>query len=89
MKTYIYPSDMKAKASLWLWTLRDFLIMIVAAILSLLALVNLHTTFVLAMTIAYAIATARIEGQCIADHIIVAARYFIIVPQTYFWRMQK
>ena len=27
MTTYIYPQNLRAKANLWLWSLRDFLIM--------------------------------------------------------------
>ena len=26
MTTYIYPQNLRAKANLWLWSLRDFLI---------------------------------------------------------------
>ena len=34
MTTYIYPQNLRAKANLWLWSLRDFLIMGIAALLS-------------------------------------------------------
>ena len=26
MKTYLYPQNLKARANLWLWSLRDFVI---------------------------------------------------------------
>ena len=42
MTQYIYPQNLKATANLWLWSLRDFVILAVAALLSVLALVQLH-----------------------------------------------
>ena len=38
MTQYIYPQNLKATANLWLWSLRDFVILAVAALLSVLAL---------------------------------------------------
>ena len=40
MTQYIYPQNLKATANLWLWSLRDFVILAVAALLSVLALVQ-------------------------------------------------
>ena len=40
MTQYIYPQNLKAKASLWLWGMRDFVILCVAALLSVVALVG-------------------------------------------------
>ena len=42
MTTYIYPQNLRAKANLWLWSLRDFLIMGIAALLSVVILVQTH-----------------------------------------------
>ena len=42
MTQNIYPQNLKATANLWLWSLRDFVILAVAALLSVLALVQLH-----------------------------------------------
>ena len=38
MTQYIYPQNLKAKASLWLWGMRDFVILCIAALLSVVAL---------------------------------------------------
>lgn len=88
MKTYIYPSDLKVKATVWLWTLRDLAVLLGIAVLGVIALVNLRTTLVLAITIAYGIATARFEGNSIADYTVIAFRYFVGIPQTYLWRFR-
>lgn len=41
MTTYLYPQNLKATANLWLWGLRDFAILCIATLLSVLALVQL------------------------------------------------
>ncbi len=86
MKTYIYPSDLKVSAAVWMWALRDLVILLAAAVLSIFLLVSTHSTLFLALTVAYAVATARVDGRCIADYAVVAFRYFVSVPQTYLWR---
>ncbi len=42
MTTYLYPQNLKATANLWLWGLRDFAILCIATLLSVLALVQLR-----------------------------------------------
>ena len=34
MTQYLYPQNLKATANLWLWSLKDFMIMGIAALLS-------------------------------------------------------
>ena len=40
MTQYLYPQNLKATANLWLWSLKDFMIMGIAALLSIILLVN-------------------------------------------------
>ena len=42
MTQYLYPQNLKATANLWLWGLRDFCILGIAALLSIVALVQLR-----------------------------------------------
>ena len=42
MKTYIYPQNLKATSRLWLWSIRDFLIICLGLILSVVILVLLQ-----------------------------------------------
>ena len=41
MTQYLYPQNLKATANLWLWGLRDFCILGIAALLSIVTLVQL------------------------------------------------
>lgn len=42
MKQYLYPQNLKATANLWLWSLKDFAILGVSALLSVVILVQLR-----------------------------------------------
>ena len=49
MTQYLYPQNLKATANLWLWGLRDFVILCVAALLSIVLLVRLRMAVPLAL----------------------------------------
>ena len=51
MKLYIYPQNLKATANLWLWCLRDFALICVGLLLSLVALTQMGLLLPLALTL--------------------------------------
>ena len=53
MITYIYPQNLKATANLWLWGLRDFTILCVCALLSVLSLTQLGFMIPAAATLCF------------------------------------
>ena len=61
MTQYIYPQNLKATANLWLWSLRDFVILAVAALLSVLALVQLRIFLPAAAVLCYGFLTIRMD----------------------------
>ena len=86
MTQYIYPQNLKAKASLWLWGMRDFVILCVAALLSVVALVQLQWLLPAALTLCYAFLTIRHDDSTFLDYIRWAVRYFLTTQQQFFWR---
>lgn len=54
MTQYLYPQNLKATANLWLWSLRDFAILGVAALISIVLLVELQIMLPAAVTLCYA-----------------------------------
>ena len=86
MTTYLYPQNLKATANLWLWGLRDFAILCVAALLSVLALVQLHFMVPAAVTLCIAFLTIRMDDTTVLDFLRYAASYFISSQQNYDWR---
>jgi hypothetical protein len=86
MKRYLYPRDLKAVTRMWLWGLRDFTILGIAAMLSVFALVKLGTMIPAALTLCFGFLTVRLEETTILDFIRWAARYLISTQQYYEWR---
>lgn len=86
MRRYLYPQNLKATANLWLWSLRDFLILGVAALLSVIALVELHLALPGALTLCYAFLSMRLDDYTIMDFILQAGRFLILSQQYFEWR---
>jgi len=84
--TYMYPENLKAKTDLWLWSLRDFAIIAVALLLSILALVELGLLFPAAFTLCFGFLTIRMGDSTIMDYLTNAVMYFIAAQQYFEWR---
>lgn len=78
MTTYLYPQNLKATANLWLWSLRDFAIMSMALLLSILILAQTRIIVPLAVTLCFGFLSIRLEDTTILDFIRCAVKYFII-----------
>lgn len=83
---YIYPDNLRAKATLWLWQLRDIGVIGVGALLSVLALTQLGFVSPIEATAVYAFLTIRFEDTSILDFIRYACAFFIGKQQIYEWR---
>ena len=86
MTQYLYPQNLKATANLWLWSLKDFMIMGIAALLSIIILVNAGFAIPAAATLCYGFLTIRMDETTILDFIRYAVKYFISTQQYYEWR---
>ena len=86
MNRYLYPHNLKAKASLWLWSLKDFTILSVCVLLSAVILVELHWLLPAALSFTYGFLTIRMDDMTIMDFILYAFRYLISSQQYYEWR---
>ena len=86
MTRYIYPQNLKATANMWLWGLRDFAIIGIAALLSVFAFAQLRWIVPGAATLTYAFLTIRYEDTTILEFIKCAVRYFITSQQYFEWR---
>lgn len=63
MTTYLYPQNLKATANLWLWSLRDFAIMSIALLLSILILAQTRIIVPLAVTLCFGFLSIRLKIQ--------------------------
>jgi len=86
---YIYPDNLKAKAMLGLWQLRDIGIIGVSLIISALALTQLGFFIPLVGTALYSFLSIRFSDTSILDFIRYASAYFITKQQVFTWRLHK
>jgi hypothetical protein len=86
MTQYLYPQNLKATANLWLWGLRDFCIIGIAALLSVGLLVYLKIFIPAAITLVYGFLTIRMDDTTVMDYIRYAVKYLITTQQYFEWR---
>ena len=84
---YIYPDNLKSKATLWLWTLRDIASVGIGSLISVFALAQLGFFVPVVLTAAYAFLSIRMDDTSILDFLRYAVRYFLIQQQNYSWGM--
>lgn len=85
MTTYLYPQNLKATVKMWLWSLRDFAIIFISLLFSVVALVN-GIFFPAVFTVCYGIVTIRPDDMAIIDYLRNAVMYFFTVQQMFYWR---
>ena len=78
---------MSAKATLWLWELRDIGIIGVGLLLSVLALTQTGSMIPLVITAALAFLCIRHGGVSMLDFLRYAAAFFFFGQQYYEWRL--
>jgi hypothetical protein len=86
---YIYPDNLKARATLWLWQLRDIGIIGVCLVISIIALTQVRFFLPLTATAVYAFLTIRFSDTGILDFIRYAGAYFLTKQQQYEWGFTK
>jgi hypothetical protein len=83
----MYPDNLKAKATLWLWELRDIGIIGVGLLISVFALSQLGIMVPIVISAVYAFLAIRFEDTSIMDFICYACAFFIFKQQIYEWRL--
>ena len=66
---------MKAKANMWLWSLKDFAIIGIGALLSAVFLIYLHKLLLVGIVAVYAFMTIRLDETTVMDYIRYAFKY--------------
>lgn len=86
LKMYIYPDNLRAKAKLWLWELKDIVVIGVGFLLSVLALAQGLGMLLLVLTVLYAFLSIRMEGASILDFLRCAVCFLFLHQQYYQWK---
>ena len=88
-QTYIYPQNLKSQAKLWLWNLKDILILGISLIISVLAIAKIGFAVPLVITLAYGFLTIRFDDNSVLDFILRGIRYFISTQQYFEWKEES
>lgn len=86
MLQYLYPQNLKATANLWLWSLKDFVILGVAALPSIVMQVQFGFLLPTVGVLCYGFLTIRMDDTTILDFMKYAVRYLVATQQYYEWR---
>lgn len=87
-KQFIYPQNMRASATLWLWSLKDFAVIVIAALFSALVLATTKILIPAVLTAAFAFLSIRSDETTVLDFIKYAVKYFISTQQYFEWRLK-
>ena len=77
---------MRTQTKLWLWSLKDIIILGIALTISVVSWAKLGFIIPAALTAVYAILTMRMDENSILDYIKCAWRYFMSTQQYFEWR---
>ena len=86
MKYYLYPKNLKSKANMWLWALKDFGILCVLLLLSAVTLSQLGWLMPMAITLCYGFLTIRKDDATVMNFIRYSIKFLITEQQSYKWR---
>ena len=83
----MYPDNLKAKATLWLWELKDIGIIGIGLLISVFALAQLRLMPPIVITAVYSFLTIQFEDTSILNFIRYACVFFLLKQQIFEWRL--
>lgn len=83
----MYPDNLKAKATLWLWELKDIGIIGIGLLISVFALAQLGFMPPIVITAVYGFLTIQFEDTSILNFIRYACAFFLLKQQIFEWRL--
>ena len=86
MTQYLYPQNLTAKSNIWLWGMKDFVILCIALLITVVLFVEFGWLIPAVITMLYAFLTIRKDDSTVLDFIKYAVRYFMANQQYYEWR---
>ncbi len=85
---YIYPDNLKASPTLFLWRLKDLAVIGIGALISVFMMSQTGFSLPVIITLVYAFLAIRHDDISILDFIKYAVRYFFTQQQEFRWRLQ-
>ena len=86
MTQYLYPQNLTSKSNIWLWGMKDFVILCIAVLISVILFTWFGWLIPAVLAMIYAFLTIKKDDITVLDFIKHAVRYFISNQQYYEWR---
>ena len=86
---YLYPNNLKARPTLWLWQLKDIVIIGASSIIAVVIYTQFNIIHFLVITTVYALLSLRFDDMSIMDFIVHSCHFFILQSQTYTWEKER
>ncbi len=86
MTQYLYPQNLTAKSNIWLWGMKDFVILCIALLITVVLFVEFGWFTPAVITMCYAFLTIKKDDSTVLDFIKYAVRFFMTKQQYYEWR---
>lgn len=86
---FIYPSNLKAKPTLWLWELRDIVIAGAGFLLSVIALIQTGFMAPMVITALFAFLSIQVNGSSVLDFIRYAVCFLFLRQQDFVWKERE
>ena len=86
---FLYPNNLKAKPSLWLWHLKDILIIGISFLFSVLIYTQLHINIFMVLSAVYALLSLRFDELSILDFLMYSIHFFITQQQVYIFKRKE
>ena len=82
---YIYPDNLNAKATLWLWQLRDLAVIGIGLLIAVLALTQLGLFLPMVLVAAYAFLSIHLDGLSVLDFLSFVVSFYLTEQQLFEW----
>ena len=86
--TYIYPENLKSKATLWLWKIKDLGIFAAFLLFGIFVFARNGASLFIIIAAVYGFLTIQIEDLSIKDFIVYAMQFFVLSEQHFEWRLK-
>ena len=85
IEIYIYPDNLNAKATLWLWQLRDLAVIGIGLLIAVLALTQLGLFLPMVLVAAYAFLSIHLDGLSVLDFLSFVVSFYLTEQQLFEW----
>lgn len=86
---YLYPNNLRAKAVLWLWELKDIGVIGISFVISIFIYSKIGLIQPTVIVFTYAILTIKVEDISILDFLKYACVFFLRSNQSYEWSVER